>query len=111
MPPKIRRLSRSGQVLDPNVHKINVHESVKRRMSMQQQQEPIMGSSSPNCKWYDVACFLRWLWQSAGVQFGAIVGTMEPKYDADAYPNGKYLVICHQTAFYFSLPSRSENLI
>jgi hypothetical protein len=86
--PGIRKLSRhSAPVLNPKVHKVNMHESVKQRVL--QQQQPIMGSSGPSCKWYDISCFLRWVWQSAGVQFGSIIGTMEPKFDASAFPNGK----------------------
>ena len=101
-PPNVRKMSKdSGRVLDPNgptrIHesvrqKINTHRAAKGHRLLQQQ--PVLqASSNPNCAWYDVSCLLRWLWQSAGVQFGSIVGTMEPKYDADAYPNGKCLEI------------------
>lgn len=79
-----RRLQKhqAGKALDPNVQKAKVHESVKQRML---QQQPVM-TSKFQCKWYDVSCTLRWLYNSSGMQFG-IIGTMEPKYDADAYPN------------------------
>ncbi|KAL3944099.1 MAG: hypothetical protein SGBAC_001830 [Bacillariaceae sp.] len=80
-----RRLGQhhTGKALDPKVQKAKVHETVKRRML--QKQEPVM-KSKMNCKWYDVSCVLRWLYSSSGMQFG-LIGTMEPKYDADAYPN------------------------
>lgn len=79
-----RRLQKHqmGKALDPNVQKAKVHKSVKQRML---QQEPVM-TSKFQCKWYDASCILRWLYNSSGMQFG-IIGTMEPKYDADAYPN------------------------
>jgi hypothetical protein len=90
--PGMRKLSRhSAPVLNPKVHKVNMHESVKQRV-LQQQQPTAMRSSGPNCAWYDISCFLRWAWQSAGIQFGTLIGTMEPQFDADAYPNGKYHV-------------------
>lgn len=88
MAPNVRKLSRhSGQVLNPKVHKMNIHETVKQRVL--QQQQPVMASSWNNCAWYDISCYLRWIWRTAGVQFGSLVGTMEPAYDKDSYPNGK----------------------
>jgi hypothetical protein len=85
----VRKLSpHSGKVLSPRLHKAKVHDALKQRMLLQQQQ-PIMTTRNANCSWYDISCFLRWLWQSAGIQFGSIIGTMEPNYDSDTYPNGK----------------------
>jgi hypothetical protein len=101
-PPMIRKLSKdSGKVMDPN-GKVNMHESVRNKINAHRtargekralfQQKPMTATSRrPNCSWYDISCLLRWLWQSAGVQFGSIIGTMEPMYDGDAYPNGKLL--------------------
>ena len=85
--PNVRQMS-NGQVLNPRVHKVEYHESVKQRMMLQQQQ-PFMTSSSLNCDWYDVSCLLRWLWQTSGIQFGSFIGTMEPAYDASSFPNGE----------------------
>ncbi|KAG7364502.1 cysteine proteinase [Nitzschia inconspicua] len=92
MPPELLALRKdSGIVLDPSIHKVKFHESVKQRMLMHHAQpmnvDP-MGGSTPNCKWYDISCVLRWIWTSTGIQFGSLVGTMEPKYDSNAYPNG-----------------------
>jgi hypothetical protein len=92
LPEEILQLRKdSGIVLDPNIHKVEFHESVKKRMLMHSPQvvnADAMGGSRPNCKWYDISCFLRWIWSAAGIQFGTLVGTMEPKYDKNAYPNG-----------------------
>jgi hypothetical protein len=91
LPPGVRQLRQdSGIVLNPKIHKVNMHESVKRRHLMHHPQA--MGAegasfSTPKCAWYDVSCMLRWLWRSTGIQFGTLVGTMEPKYDSEAYPN------------------------
>jgi hypothetical protein len=83
----MRRLNHHlGKALDPKVYKPMVHESVRHRML--QQQNVVQKTSAFQCKWYDVSCILRWLYNSSGMQFG-LIGTMEPKYDADAYPNGK----------------------
>lgn len=91
LPPDVRRLRmESGQVLDPKIHKVNMHDSVKQRhLQYHPQTETVRtgSSSSPNCKWYDLSCFLRWIWKSTGIQFGAFITTMEPKYDSDSYPN------------------------
>ena len=102
MSPNVRKLSmHSGQVLNPRVHKVNYHESVKKRML--QLQDPNMSSSSPNCDWYDISCLLRWVWQQANIQFGALVGTMEPAYDASTYPNG---TLSNLTVVYFGRTPR-----
>jgi len=88
--PDIRRLRKDvGIVLDPKIHKLNIHESVvqKQRHLKNNYQPQIMGSSSMNCKWYDLSCILRYIWKSTGIQFGSLIGTMEPKYDSDAFPN------------------------
>mmetsp|Transcript_11541 Transcript_11541/g.27521 ORF Transcript_11541/g.27521 Transcript_11541/m.27521 type:complete len:746 (-) Transcript_11541:1331-3568(-) len=94
-PPGIRKLRKDfgiGMVLDPKTHDVKIHESVaskqrhlKRNSSRYKPQ--VMGSSSMYCKWYDLSCVLRYVWQSTGIQFGSLIGTMEPKYDADAFPN------------------------
>ena len=89
-PPDIRRLRKdSGIVLNPKIHKLNIHESVvqKQRHLNNSYKPQVMGSSSMYCKWYDLSCVLRYIWQSTGIQFGSLIGTMEPKYDADAFPN------------------------
>jgi len=90
-PPELRKLRKdSGIVLDPKIHKVKMHDSVKKRHLMHHPQamtSEYLTSSTPNCKWYDVSCVLRWIWRSTGIQFGTLVGTMEPKYDGDAYPN------------------------
>jgi hypothetical protein len=80
----------SGMVLDPSIHKVNFHETVRQRMLKHNPQ--VMDSiarqgSTPNCKWYDMSCILRWIWSSTGIQFGTLIGTMEPRYDSNAYPN------------------------
>ena len=83
-----------GTVLNPKVHKPNIHESVRakqRHLSTNNQHNSdgyspqVMGSSSMNCQWYDLSCVLRYIWKMTGIQFGTL--TMEPKYDADAFPN------------------------
>lgn len=92
MPEELLQLRKdSGMVLDPSIHKVEFHESVKHRMLMhnpQAMRSDAMRGSKPNCKWYDISCILRWIWTSTGIQFGTLVGTMEPKYDENAYPNG-----------------------
>ena len=42
--------------------------------------------SYSKCKYYDISCWLRWFMYTYGYGIG---GTMEPKYDSDAYPSGK----------------------
>ena len=42
--------------------------------------------SYSKCKYYDVSCWLKWFMYTYGYGIG---GTMEPKYDSDAYPSGK----------------------
>lgn len=75
-----------GQVLDPQVHKPNVHHTVKKRML--QQKDPILTYQQPHCSWYDISCWLRWIWGNTNLSLVGI-GTMEPAYDANSYPNGK----------------------
>lgn len=96
MNPKMRKLGRQmGKTLKPGIHHSKMHESIKQRMLQehgdrilkQQQQNSNYGMRNAYCKWYDVACMLRWVWNEAGIQFGSIVGTMEPKYDSNAFPN------------------------
>lgn len=83
--PNVRKMNQSSRkVLNPdnvnNMHelirqKINKHRAARGQRLLKQQ--PVMqATSNPNCAWYDVSCLLRWLWQSAGVQFGTIIGTM-----------------------------------
>lgn len=74
-----------------------MHDSLKQRILqdhghriLKQQEQATDGYTMrrANCDWYDVACLLRWLWwNEAGVQFGSVIGTMEPKYDAKTNPN------------------------
>jgi hypothetical protein len=97
--PRSRKLGSphySGQTLKPGFHRVNMHESIKQRLLQdhghrilkQQEQNPNgYTMRRANCDWYEVACILRWLWNEAGVQFGSVIGTMEPKYDAKTYPN------------------------
>ena len=93
--PAVRRLRKDsgiGMVLDPKIHKVKLHESVAKRQrhlqkSSSQYKPQVVGSSSMRCEWYDLSCILRYVWLSTGIQFGSFVGTMEPKYDADAFPN------------------------
>lgn len=93
--PDIRQLRKDsgiGMVLDPKIHKMKIHESVVEKQRHLQKsgsryKPQVMGSSHMYCKWYDLACVLRYVWQSTGIQFGSLIGTMEPKYDADAFPN------------------------
>ena len=73
-----------AKVLDPKVQRPTVHETVRQRMLQQGQYAE--RTATVQCEWYDVSCILRWLYNSSGMQFG-IIGTMEPKFDADAYPN------------------------
>jgi C1A family cysteine protease len=92
---RLRKNSGIGMVLDPKIHKVKVHESVvekqrhlKENYNYSSRYRPqVVGSSSINCQWYDISCVLRYVWQSTGIQFGSFIGTMEPKYDAEAFPN------------------------
>jgi hypothetical protein len=89
---RLRKDSGIGMVLDPKIHKVNIHESVVKKQrhlkqSSSRYKPQVMGSSSLYCKWYDLSCVLRYVWSSTGIQFGSLIGTMEPKYDADAFPN------------------------
>ncbi len=94
MDPTMRKLSKHrGKTLKPGLHRAKIHESIRQRIlrnhgeRMLKQQNPNQYTMrSASCMWYDVSCYLRWLWNEAGIQFGSIVGTMEPKYDANAYP-------------------------
>jgi len=89
---KLRKNSGIGMVLDPEIHRIEYHESVVQKQRHLKQNgsssyhPQIMGASSMYCKWYDLSCILRYVWLSTGIQFG-MIGTMEPRYDADAFPN------------------------
>ena len=89
---KLRKDSGVGMVLNPEIHKIEYHESVVQKQRHLKQNgsssyhPQVMGASSMYCKWYDLSCILRYVWLSTGIQFG-IIGTMEPRYDADAFPN------------------------
>jgi hypothetical protein len=91
LPPDVRQLRmESGRVLDPSTPSITIHESVQRRhLQYHPRMDPIQAgsSSAPNCKWYDLSCFLRWIWRSTGIQLGAFYKVMEPKYDSSSYPN------------------------
>mmetsp|Transcript_9135 Transcript_9135/g.22686 ORF Transcript_9135/g.22686 Transcript_9135/m.22686 type:complete len:921 (-) Transcript_9135:566-3328(-) len=95
LPPATRRMRKDsgiGMVLDPKIHKISVHESVAQRQrhlqaGNSQYQPQIVGASSMRCEWYDLSCLLRYVWLSTGISFGSLIGTMEPKFDADAFPN------------------------
>jgi len=89
---QLRKDSGIGMVLDPKIHKVKIHESVVEKQrhlkqSISRYKPEVVGSSSMYCKWYDLSCILRYVWQSTGIQFGSLVGTMEPRYDADAFPN------------------------
>jgi len=93
--PSTRRLRKEagiGFLLNPKTHEVKIHESVVGKQRHLQQlnsryKPQVMGGTSMYCKWYDLSCVLRFIWQSTGIQFGNLVGTMEPKYDADAFPN------------------------
>jgi hypothetical protein len=94
LPPDVRQLRmESGRVLDPTTPTFTMYESVKRRhLQYIPKTDPIQAfssssSSSPNCKWYDLSCYLRWVWRSTGIQLGSFVRVMEPKYDSSSYPN------------------------
>ena len=83
--PKMQQLANGvGHVLGPHIHKPNVHHSVKKRML--QQKDPVLTYQQPHCSWYDVSCWLRWIWGNTNLSLVGI-GTMEPAYDADSYPN------------------------
>ena len=87
---QLRKESGIGKVLDPRTHKVKIHESVverQRHLSGTQYKRQVMGISTMRCEWYDLSCILRYIWLSTGIQFGSFIGTMEPKYDADAFPN------------------------
>ncbi len=89
---QMRKDSGIGMVLDPKIHKIDIHESVAQKQRhlqmMNNQYKPqIVGSGSNHCEWYDLSCLLRYVWLSTGISFGSLIGTMEPKFDADAFPN------------------------
>eukprot|EP00934_Nitzschia_sp_Nitz4_P000302 Nitzschia sp. Nitz4//scaffold182_size44100//5925//8284//NITZ4_007246-RA/size44100-snap-gene-0.0-mRNA-1//1//CDS//3329539541//302//frame0 len=81
---KPKPLKSTPRTLKPGLHNVNLHESIHHKRL---QQQPLLNLRNPNCMWFDVSCYLRWVWNAAGVQFGSIIGTMEPKYDSDAYPN------------------------
>jgi hypothetical protein len=90
--PGIRRLSPgSGHVLDPTKHKATIHPTVHERMLKQRRRHetttPSKSVSTPSCEWYNVPCWLRWFWREASYTVGAAIGTLEPAYDADSYPN------------------------
>jgi len=95
LPPATRQMRKDsgiGMVLDPNIHKVNIHESVVQKQRhlqmMNNQYKPqIVGSGTNHCEWYDLSCLLRYVWLSTGISFGSLIGTMEPKFDADAFPN------------------------
>jgi len=100
LPPALRKLRKdNGQVMNPNTHKINMHESVRERhLKYHPQAGPVFavsssysavsyGASSPNCDWYDVSCYLRWVWYTYGISLGGLIGTMEPGFDSNSYPN------------------------
>lgn len=92
--PKVRRLApHRGKTLQPGLHRATMHDSIKQRILqdhgdriLKQENANQYTMRAANCMWYEVSCYLRWLWNAAGVQFGSIIGTMEPKYDANAYP-------------------------
>ena len=100
--PGIRSLSPgSGHVLDPSIHKATIHPTVHERMLKNKQTQEFRHEhdqrvsvhpssrtvTSPNCEWYDVPCWLRWIWRNAEYTVGAAIGTLEPAYDAESYPN------------------------
>ncbi len=89
---RARNESGIGKVLDPKIHKVNIHESVVEKQRHLKQrgseyQPYAVRGSSMHCNWYDLSCTLRFMWKSTGISVGSFIGTMEPKYDADAYPN------------------------
>lgn len=98
LPPGLRKLRKdNGKVLDPKIHRVSMHETVRQRhLKYHPQAGPLVaastistgyGSSSPNCAWYDISCFLQYLWRTYGVTLRGYVGTMEPAFDSDSYPN------------------------
>jgi hypothetical protein len=88
---RVLKLGQSGVVLNPKVHKVNMHPTVKQRVL--EQNVPVYAyPSETNCSWYDVSCWLRWVWRAANLNLGSLIGTMEPKYDSDSYPTGKYRI-------------------
>ena len=86
---RARSESGVGKVLDPQIHKVKIHESVvERQRHLGAEFQPHLATtSSLHCDWFDLSCVLRFIWTSTGLHFGSLIGTMEPKYDADAYPN------------------------
>lgn len=95
------KLGLSGVVLDPKVHKVNMHDTVKQRVL--EQNVPVYSyPSETNCSWYDVSCWLRWVWRVANLNLGSLIGTMEPKYDADSYPTCKYRITSRSWSLGFS---------
>ena len=84
---KVRQLGKqSGHVLDPRKRKPKMHSTVKQRV-LQQREEGVMKVSNPKCGWYEIPCWLRWIFYNVGIEFGFDIGTMEPMYDANNYPN------------------------
>ena len=102
--PSIRRASARNDALDPS-HKINIDERVRQRivnrrdriLQQQQQQSAIettttLEDADSACLWYNLPCWLQWICQSTGIQFGAVTETtMEPNMygKSFSYPNGK----------------------
>ena len=74
----------SAPLMHPDNVQVTRHHSVHRRILQQWQ---ISGSgfsiSTSSCIWYDVSCWLRIIFREY-LYVGT--GTMEPKYDSDAYP-------------------------
>lgn len=79
-------------ILDPSVHVPNRHPEVHQRILQRQMSYSL--NYQAGCKWYDVSCHLRYIFQT---YFYGMGGTMEPRYDANSYPTGKSHIWLHST--------------
>jgi len=67
------------------------HEHVHRRIQetfWKESDDVVKQTNYKNCKWYDVSCYLRFVFET---YFYGLGRTMEPAYDADSYPMGKLI--------------------
>jgi hypothetical protein len=75
---------------DNPIHVIPRHPSVQAKYEKVVQEEHLnrwLGCSAlygGTCKWYDIPCWLKLFVRKYGYRIG---GTMEPSYDAKAYPS------------------------
>jgi len=84
-----KRETRSSGVFGPHIP-VNRHPKVHRRLKEHLNKGNMRGGFNSGCKWYDISCFLRYIMEKYLYGLG---GIMEPAYDADSYPMGKWLCV------------------